>query len=94
MGQEEGGLAQPKAPPGACPVQVRTGAIPLGAFLKLARAAATGGQAKQLIQQGRVFVNGVRELRRHRKLVGGDVVAIEGIGVYWVKAGQGDGTAR
>jgi ribosome-associated protein len=34
----------------------------------------TGGQAKQLIQQGHVRVNGQVETRRRRKLVAGDEV--------------------
>lgn len=46
--------------------------------LKLAGVAATGGQAKQLIQQGEVRVNGEVETRRKRKLVEGDVVEVGG----------------
>jgi ribosome-associated protein len=44
--------------------------------LKLAGVAATGGQAKQLIQEGSVRVNGEVETRRKRKLVEGDVVEV------------------
>ncbi|MDF1523097.1 MAG: RNA-binding S4 domain-containing protein [Trueperaceae bacterium] len=44
--------------------------------LKLAGVAATGGQAKQLIQGGSVRVNGEVETRRKRKLVEGDVVEV------------------
>jgi ribosome-associated protein len=46
--------------------------------LKLAGVAGTGGQAKQLIQQGDVRVNGEVETRRKRKLVEGDVVEVGG----------------
>ena len=46
--------------------------------LKLAGVAGTGGQAKQLIQQGDVRVNGEIETRRKRKLVEGDVVEVGG----------------
>ena len=46
--------------------------------LKLAGVAGTGGQAKQLIQQGEVRVNGEVETRRKRKLVEGDVVEVGG----------------
>ncbi len=46
--------------------------------LKLAGVASTGGQAKQLIQQGDVRVNGEIETRRKRKLVEGDVVEVGG----------------
>ncbi|MFN2322093.1 MAG: RNA-binding S4 domain-containing protein [Trueperaceae bacterium] len=46
--------------------------------LKLAGVAGTGGQAKQLVQQGDVRVNGEIETRRKRKLVEGDVVEVGG----------------
>jgi len=48
--------------------------VPLGAFLKLAGVASTGGHAKLLVQEGEVRVNGEVETRRGRKLVAGDVV--------------------
>jgi ribosome-associated protein len=50
----------------------------LDQFLKFQGVVATGGQAKQVIQDGRVVVNGVLETRRGRKLVPGDRVTIEG----------------
>jgi ribosome-associated protein len=52
--------------------------IKLDQFLKFVGAAATGGQAKWLIRDGAVLVNGEVELRRGRKLVPGDVVEFEG----------------
>lgn len=52
--------------------------VSLGAFLKLAGAAATGGHAKLMVQDGDVRVNGQVEVRRGRKLVAGDVVATGG----------------
>ena len=48
--------------------------IRLDQFLKLQGVAATGGQAKVMIQGGEVEVNGQTETRRGRKLVPGDVV--------------------
>lgn len=51
--------------------------IKLDQFLKLARVVESGGQAKQLIQAGLVFVNGSIEMRRGRKLRAGDVVVVE-----------------
>ena len=54
------------------------GELPLGAFLKLAGAADTGGMAKLLVQGGDVRVNGVVERRRGRTLHDGDVVAFAG----------------
>ncbi len=53
-------------------------AIRLDDFLKLAGAAATGGQAKLLIQAGEVTVNGEVETRRRHKLTPGDVVSLDG----------------
>jgi ribosome-associated protein len=57
-------------------VSIRAPGIPLDAFLKFAGAAATGGEAKHLVQGGRVQVNGSREIRRGRQLRGGDVVEL------------------
>jgi ribosome-associated protein len=51
--------------------------IKLDQFLKLAQVVESGGQAKQLIQAGLVFVNGSIEMRRGRKLRAGDVVVVE-----------------
>ncbi len=59
-------------------VAIRTPAIELGALLKWAELAATGGEAKALIQQGRVAVNGVIERRRGRRLYPGDRVEVGG----------------
>ena len=55
-----------------------TGSLALGAFLKLAGVAVTGGHAKIIVQSGEVTVNGVRETRRGRMLHPGDVVAVAG----------------
>jgi len=52
--------------------------IKLDQFLKLAQIAMTGGQAKAMIQEGLVKVNGEVELRRGRKLRHGDRVEVEG----------------
>ncbi len=52
--------------------------LKLDQFLKLQGLAATGGQAKLLIQDGLVSVNGTIETRRGRKLIMGDRVSIEG----------------
>lgn len=52
--------------------------IELQQFLKWQGLVPSGGQAKVLIQSGRVRVNGQVETRRSRKLVDGDVVTIDG----------------
>ena len=52
--------------------------IKLDQFLKWQGIAQTGGEAKIIIQQGMVEVNGEEELRRGRKLLTGDRVTIAG----------------
>ncbi|MFW6775639.1 RNA-binding S4 domain-containing protein [Nocardioides sp. CPCC 205120] len=59
-------------------VPVRDGSIRLGQFLKLANLVESGAQAKPVIAEGRVRVNGEVELRRGRQLTTGDVVSLEG----------------
>lgn len=53
--------------------------IKLDQFLKWQGIAQTGGEAKIMIKQGMVEVNGAEEMRRGRKLVTGDRVTIAGI---------------
>jgi len=50
--------------------------IRLDQFLQLGQIVASGGQAKHLIQNGQVTVNGEVETRRRRKLQPGDQVAV------------------
>ncbi|HEY9600043.1 MAG TPA: RNA-binding S4 domain-containing protein [Allocoleopsis sp.] len=52
--------------------------IKLDQFLKWVGAAQTGGEAKLMIQEGEVRVNGAIENRRGRKLVSGDRVIVNG----------------
>jgi ribosome-associated protein len=52
--------------------------IKLDQFLKWQGIAQTGGEAKMMIQQGIVTVNGSAEIRRGRKLVTGDRVTVAG----------------
>ncbi|MEJ2668014.1 MAG: RNA-binding S4 domain-containing protein [Deinococcales bacterium] len=60
--------------------------IRLDDVLKLAGIAATGGQAKQLIQSGQVKVNGALETRRKHLLRQGDEVTV-GDEVFVVELG-------
>ncbi|WP_026731156.1 RNA-binding S4 domain-containing protein [Fischerella sp. PCC 9605] len=50
--------------------------IKLDQFLKLVGIAQTGGQAKLMINDGDVKVNGTVETRRGRKLVSSDQVTV------------------
>jgi ribosome-associated protein len=53
-------------------------ALRLDQFLKLRALSGTGGQAKVMIQNREVKVNGEIETRRRRKLSVGDVVEVDG----------------
>ena len=57
-------------------VPIRDESIRLGQFLKLANLIDTGSDAKALMIQGMVTVNGDVETRRGRQLVPGDVVKL------------------
>ena len=70
-------------------VAISSGTITLGAFLKLARAASSGGAAKLLIQRGEVTVNGSVELRRHTALRAGDKVGVSGGRIYVLVGKEG-----
>lgn len=59
-------------------MEITTDFIKLDSFLKAADAVGSGGEAKLLIAEGVVFVNGVPELRRGRKLYPGDGVMLHG----------------
>lgn len=53
--------------------------IRLGQFLKLANLLESGAEAKSVIADGEVLVNGEAELRRGRLLRDGDVVEVFGM---------------
>lgn len=58
-------------------VKIETEFIKLDAFLKWAAIVSMGSEAKMIIQNGEVTVNGEVETRRGRKLVKGDRVEFE-----------------
>ena len=62
--------------PAARPVAITGDRIRLGQLLKLADLIDNGADAKPLLMQGLVFVNGELETRRGRQLVKGDVVSL------------------
>jgi len=59
-------------------VAVNGDTIRLGQFLKLADLVDTGADAKSVLAESRVTVNGEVEGRRGRQLVRGDVVVLDG----------------
>jgi ribosome-associated protein len=76
-----------RGPATAEPVSVQL-PITLGQFLKVANLASSGGEAKILIAQGLVQVNGETDQRRGRKLRRGDIVRV-GDAAARVEAGPG-----
>ena len=59
-------------------IAITTAGITLGDALKWAGVVPTGGQAKRLIRDGRVAVNGIVERRRGRRLGPGDRLVVAG----------------
>lgn len=57
-------------------VALHTDTIRLGQFLKLANLVETGGQAKELIADGMIAVNGTIDTRRGKVLHDGDEVLV------------------
>lgn len=55
-------------------VTIRESTIRLGQLLKFAGLADSGGEARELVQDGAVRVNGEVETRRGRQLHRGDIV--------------------
>jgi len=60
-------------------VPIRDESIRLGQFLKLANLIESGSDAKPVLADGAVTVNGEVETRRGRQLVPGDVVTLGGL---------------
>jgi ribosome-associated protein len=59
-------------------VLITTPFIKLDSFLKFCGAAETGGMAKEIVQGGKVFVNGAICTMRGKKLVNGDFITYGG----------------
>ncbi len=59
-------------------MKIETEYITLQQFLKLSGIADTGGQAKILVKELDIQVNGEKEDRRGRKLYSGDTVCVSG----------------
>jgi len=66
-------------------IKLRDEFIKLGQALKAAGLVGSGVDAKLVIQDGLVKVNGEREVQRGKKLYDGDVVTFEGETIHIVK---------
>lgn len=71
-------------------VPIRDESIRLGQFLKLANLVESGADAKPVIADGLVRVNGEVETRRGRQLVVGDVVTLGPAAARVCDAAAGD----
>ena len=61
-------------------IKISTEFIKLDALLKFASLVGSGGEAKMLIQDGKVLVNGEVCTMRGKKIRSGDIVKLEGGG--------------
>ena len=57
-------------------IEITTEFIKAAAFMKFAGVCSTGGQAKWMIEEGQVSVNGETCTQRGKKLHKGDVIAL------------------
>lgn len=55
-------------------VEISKEPIELYKVLKLATIAASGGEAKMLVEEGLIKVNGEVETRKRKKIVAGDII--------------------
>ena len=69
-------------------VPIRNGSIRLGQLLKLASLVDSGSEARPLLRQGAVRVNGTVETRRGHRLQPGDLVEVFARSVRLVDEGS------
>ena len=65
-------------------ISINTEKIQLDQFLKWAGILESGGQVRPMLDEGLIFVNGVKETAKRKQLHTGDVVKIIDIGEYEV----------
>ena len=63
-------------------IEIHTEFIKLDSFLKFAGVSETGGQAKEMVQEGLVLVNGQVCTMRGNKIRAGDVVEIDDLQLH------------
>lgn len=59
-------------------IKVRDDFIKLGQAIKAAGLVESGVEAKEVIQDGKVLVNGQVETQRGKKLIGGEIISFNG----------------
>ena len=73
-------------------VEIRREPVELYKLLKFEGMASSGGQAKMVIADGLVTVNGETETRKRRKIVSGDIVSFAGDSIRIQSAPSREGT--
>lgn len=63
-------------------ISIKTDSIKLDQFIKWAGIVETGGQAKIVIQNNTIRVNGINENRRGKVLHPGDTISIDNYGEF------------
>lgn len=63
-------------------IKISTEYITLSQFLKISSIASSGGEAKYLVKELDIYVDGIKEDRRGRKLYKGMTVEVKKYGVY------------
>ncbi|MFP8920522.1 RNA-binding S4 domain-containing protein [Megasphaera indica] len=66
-------------------VNITTPMIQLDQFLKWASILQSGGEIRFLLDEKKIFVNGILCNAKRKKLYPGDKVEIKGIGTYLIK---------
>lgn len=59
-------------------IKINTAFIKLDSLLKFSGLCETGGHAKEIVQGGKVKVNGEVCLMRGKKIVSGDIIELDG----------------
>lgn len=65
-------------------IKIKTDMIQLDQFLKWASVLQSGGEVRILIEEKKIYVNGVLCTAKRKKLYAGDIIDIKGIGAYQV----------
>ena len=71
-------------------VEIKKQPIELFKLLKFESLVASGGEAKAVIANGRVKVNGLTETRKRKKIVSNDVVEFDGHAIRITQRSEAD----
>ena len=67
-------------------IEITTPVIQLDQLLKWAGVVETGGQVRLFIDDGLIFLNGIKIHERRKKIHPGDIIEVKGIGIWKVMA--------